>query len=140
MKLLERMKRSIANMKGEIVLTREMLKLGERSNVSRCLRQCVEQGILFKIGFGVYAKARTLSTGMVVPRCTSLRELAGQTLLKLGVEYELGALERDYNAGSTQVPARASFEVYGRRISRKLAIAPQKPVLWENRLKSGRGK
>ncbi len=133
MKLLERMKRSIANMKGEIVLTREMLKLGERSNVSRCLRQCVEQGILFKIGFGVYAKAKRLPSGTIAPRCPYLRELGGQALIKLGIRYDLGELERDYNAGSTQIPAGVSFEVYDRRITRKLGIR-NRIIKWENKL------
>lgn len=138
MTLFERMKRSIANMKGEVVLTRELLKLGEKSNVARCIRKCLENGILYKIGFGVYAKAEILSSGYIVPRCASLRTLACQAMDKLGIEYELGELERDYNNGSTQIPARVSFDVFDQKITRKIYLAPHKPVRWEHKLKKGR--
>ena len=119
----ERLRRSIAARQGEVVLRRELRGLGSVSQVSRGLRQLVEDGKLVRIGMGVYAKA-TLSrlSGQPAPRQT-LDVLAAETLDRLSIDWRQGKAQRLYNAGlTTQVPWRITFDTSPRRITRRLRV------------------
>ena len=134
MKIIDRMQKAIARRKGEIILTRDFNQFGSRSSVSKAIRALVEKGILYPIGKGVYAKAEEFRPGKVGPRNPNLESLAGEALERLGVSFISGQLERDYNNGSTQIPAGVNFEVFNKRISRKLKLGGT-VVKYENRLR-----
>ena len=53
----ERLRRWVDQHQGEVVLRRDLRRLGSASQVSRGLRQLVNDGKLVRIGLGVYAKA-----------------------------------------------------------------------------------
>lgn len=119
----DRMVRSIARRKGEIVLRADFEAMGSASQISRVLKQLIEAGKIVRLGYGVYAKARpsTLS-GKPVPR-VSLEELAQEALEKLGVPVQLGRAQADYAEGkTTQIPVRTTFNTGQRRISRKITV------------------
>ena len=119
----ERLRRSIAARQGEVVLRRDLRGLGSSSQVSRGLRQLVEDGKLVRIGMGVYAKA-TLSrlSGQPAPRQT-LDILAAETFNRLGIDWRQGKAQRLYNTGcTTQVPWRITFDTSPRRIKRRLRV------------------
>jgi len=119
----ERLRRSIAARQGEVVLRRDLRGLGSASQVSRGLRQLVEDGKLVRIGMGIYAKATpSRLSGQPAPRQT-LDVLAAETLDRLGIEWRQGKAQRLYNAGlTTQVPWRTTFDTSPRRISRRLQV------------------
>jgi len=119
----ERLRRSIAARQGEVVLRRDLRGLGSASQVSRGLRQLVEDGKLVRIGMGIYAKATpSRLSGQPAPRQT-LDVLAAETLDRLGIEWQQGKAQRLYNAGlTTQVPWRTTFDTSLRRISRRLQV------------------
>jgi len=119
----ERLRRSIAARQGEVVLRRDLRGLGSASQVSRGLRQLVEDGKLVRIGMGIYAKATpSRLSGQPAPRQT-LDVLAAETLDRLGIEWRQGKAQRLYNAGlTTQVPWRTTFDTSLRRISRRLQV------------------
>lgn len=118
-----RLRRSIAARQGEVVLRRDVRGLGSASQVSRGLRQLVEDGKLVRIGMGVYAKATpSRLSGQPAPRQT-LEVLAAETFDRLGIAWQQGKAQRLYNAGlTTQVPWRTTFDTSPRRIRRRLQV------------------
>lgn len=119
----DRMVRSIARRKGEIVLRADFEAMGSASQISRVLKQLIEAGKIVRLGYGVYAKARpSLLSGKPVPR-VSLEELAQEALEKLSVPVQLGRAQADYAEGkTTQIPVRTTFNTGQRRISRKITV------------------
>lgn len=128
----ERMARSIALTKGEVLLRADFGALGSASQVSRAFKALIEDGKIIRLGYGVYAKARpSILSGKPVAR-VSLAELAQEALQKLAVPVELGRAQAAYAAGkTTQIPARTTFNTGQRRISRKLTVGVSS-VRYEN--------
>jgi len=119
----ERMVRSIAMRKGEVVLRADFESIGSSSQISRALKVLIDTGRIVRLGYGVYAKARSSTlTGKPVPLVT-LEELAQETLIKLGVRVQLGSAQAAYAEGKpTQIPVRTTFNTGQRRISRKITV------------------
>lgn len=113
----------IGRKKQTVFLRQDFGDLGGYDQVGRILREFARAGKLVKIGYGLYAKAKTSAlTGEVVP-VAPLPVLAKEALERLGVEIAPSQLEKDYNAGkTTQVPTGRLLAVKG-RISRKIAYA-----------------
>ena len=119
----DRMVRSIALRKGEVVVRADFEAMGSPSQISRALKELIAAGKIVRLGYGVYAKARpSLLSGRPVPR-VSLEELAQEALEKLGVPVQLGRAQADYAGGkTTQIPVRTTFNTGRRRISRKITV------------------
>lgn len=119
----ERMSRSIALRKGEVILRSDFDAMGSASQISRALKALIDAGKIVRLGYGVYAKARpSVISGKPMARVT-LEELAQETLQKLGVPAELGRAQKEYNAGkTTQIPVRTTFNTGKRRITRKITV------------------
>jgi len=132
MKLIERMLRSIKQRSGNIILRAEVAKLGSASQVTEALKALQKEGVIVRIGTGVYAKTRKSSvTGATVP-AGSLETLASEALRKLGVEVGAGQAAVSYNAGrTTQLPGVFVANTGDRRISRKIVVGGRS-VQYEN--------
>ncbi|MXZ82493.1 MAG: S-adenosylhomocysteine hydrolase [Synechococcus sp. SB0666_bin_14] len=126
----------VAASEGEVVLRRDLKGYASPSQLSRALRQLMEDGKLVRIGSWVYAKARPSSlSGRPVPRQT-LAVLAAETFDRLGIAWELGEAQRLYRDGlTTQIPWRTTFDTGHRRISRRLRVG-QRVVNYENKAQS----
>lgn len=107
-------------------------KLGSASQLSRALKELINEGKLVRLGYGVYAKAKPSSlSGRPVVRATPA-VLAQEVLIKLGVQPSPGKAQEAYAQGLTnQVPMRTTFNTGSRRISRQLVIGKTK-VEYEN--------
>jgi Family of unknown function (DUF6088) len=123
MKLQERMLRAVKQRDGNVILRSELAGMGSSSQVSEALKGLQEQGVLVRIGSGVYAKTRKSSvTGAIIP-AGSLETLASEMLRKLGVSLQESRVAAAYNAGrSTQMPGAFVANTGRRRISRKVAV------------------
>ena len=119
----ERMVRSIALRKGEVVMRDDFKTMGSASQVSRALKALIEDGKIIRLGYGTYAKARPSKlSGKPVARVT-LEELGQEALQKLGVTVRLGRAQAEYASGkTTQIPVRTTFNTGQRRITRKITI------------------
>ena len=108
----QRLQRSIAARRGEVILRRDLKKdLGSRSQVNRSLKQLQEEDKLVRIGNGVYAKATASPLSGRPASRQGLEVLAAETLDRLGIGL------------TTQVPWRTTFDTGRRRISRRLQWA-----------------
>lgn len=128
----ERMARSIALRKGEVVMRADFEGLGSRSQLSRAFKDLINEGKLVRLGYGVYAKAKPSSiSGRPVVRATPA-VLAQEALVKMGVKPTPGAAQQAYaNKLTNQVPMRTTFNTGNKRISRKLIIG-RTQVEYEN--------
>lgn len=117
------MLRSIRQRTGNVILRADVAKLGSASQVSEALKALQAQGVLVRIGTGVYAKTRKSSvTGAIIP-AGSLESLAVEALRRLGVSVSAGSAAAAYNTGrTTQLPGTFVANTGRRRISRKIAV------------------
>ncbi len=130
----ERIQRSIAARRGEVVLRRDLVRFGSAAQISRALKQLIAEGRLVRIGTGVYAKAAPGPISGIPMARQPLGALAAETFDRLGIPWRLGAAQRRYNERlTTQVPWRTTFDTGRRRISRRLQIGKQ-VVNYENDL------
>lgn len=128
----DRIIRSVALRRGEVVLRADFEHMGSASQLSRALRQVVLAGKLVRLGYGVYARAEpSVLSGRAIPR-QPLESLAAEALQRLNVQAVPGRAGRDYASGSTgQLPMRATFSTGRRRISRRLTVG-KRSVHYEN--------
>lgn len=124
MKIETRIKRFIRRTSSPVVLRAELRRFGGSSQLSVVLRSLQDQGLLVRIGKGVYAKAKlSVLSGKPIP-VSPLEVLAPIALGKLGVEVQEPLRNRDYNAGRTsQVPTGLVVNTGRRRITRRLGFS-----------------
>lgn len=83
MKLQDRMRLSVRRRTGQVVLRAELAELGSASQVSYALKALQRDGVLVRLGVGVYAKAHKDSeTGAVRPMA-DFETLAQEVAIKL---------------------------------------------------------
>jgi len=115
-------RRYIALFRSPVVLRSELRKLGySSSSLSAALHALIDQGVLVRLGSGIYAKAKpSVLSGKPIP-VEPLEVLAPIALRKLGVKVQQARRYRDYNAGrATQVPVGAVVNVGRQRVTRKI--------------------
>lgn len=105
------------------MLRRELKGLGSASQLSVALRSLMTDGVVVRIGTGVYAKAKlSVLSGKPIP-VSPIEVLAPLALRKLGVSVQEPLRVREYNAGrTTQVPTGLVVNTGRRRITRKLGF------------------
>jgi hypothetical protein len=92
--------------------------------VGRVLRELVKNGILLKVGYGLYTKAKRNSiTGNLMPACPAGSDaVILEALDRLKVDYLLDDSTIRYLSGqSTQIPAFTKLQISS-RFSRRLAV------------------
>ena len=130
----QRLQRSIAARRGEVVLRRDLVRFGSAAQINRALKQLIAEGRLVRIGTGVYAKAAPGPISGIPMARQPLGALAAETFDRLGIPWRLGAAQRRYNERlTTQAPWRTTFDTGRRRISRRLQIG-KRVVEYENDL------
>ncbi len=104
-----------------VFLRSDFVRLGGYDQVGRALKLLAEDGIVIKIGYGLYAKARcNRITGMPMLAATGgFSEVSQEALKRLGVKWQPSEASTAYQSGSTQIPANAGVIIPG-RFSRKI--------------------
>lgn len=111
------------------VFTRDDFKdISGYDQIGRALRALVKEGVLLKVGYGVYTKARRNSiTGKLMPASPGgSAAVIVETLDRLKVRYRVTDATRAYNSGkSTQVPVSAGIKTSS-RFKRVLSVGNSK--------------
>lgn len=111
------------------VFTRDDFKdIAGYDQIGRALRTLVKEGVLLKVGYGVYTKARRNSiTGKLMPASPGgSAAVIVETLDRLKVRYRVTDATRAYNSGkSTQVPVSAGIKTSS-RFKRVLSVGNSK--------------
>lgn len=105
----------IQQLPSSIVLRSEIAFLASPRQISRCLKDLETLGFLIKIGYGIYAKSY-FSEYLNKPIIKGGFDIAcREALTKLGVVWEPGSAEKEYNAGiTTQVPVKSVLRLKSR--------------------------
>lgn len=123
-RILSRLKRS-----KRYVFTRDDFKdIASYDQVGRILRMLVKEGVLMRVGYGVYTKARrNVITGKIMPAAPGgSSAVMTEALKRLNVEYKLTGATECYNKGkSTQIPATLEIKT-SPRFKRTLVIGKSK--------------
>ncbi|MBO2959219.1 S-adenosylhomocysteine hydrolase [Burkholderia pseudomallei] len=100
--------------------------LGSATQVGRALRSMLADGVLVRLGLGVYAKAKKSAiSGAPIP-IRPVEVLAPIALKKLGIAVAPSQATQAYNNGSTtQLPTGIVLNIGQRRVSRKLGFGSQ---------------
>jgi len=111
----------ISRSKREVFLRSDFEKLAGYDQIGRALRQLIAEGVLIKIGYGLYAKARLnrITGKPMLSAQGGFTQVAEEALSRLGVKWEPSKSVQAYQAGSTQIPANAEviiFDRFNRRI------------------------
>lgn len=105
----------------EVFLRSDFEKLAGYDQIGRALRQLTSDGVLIKVGYGLYAKARPnrITGKPMLSAKGGFTQVAEEALSRLGVKWEPSESVLNYQSGSTQIPANAEviiFERFNRRI------------------------
>jgi len=121
--LSSRILKSAACRNGEVVLRRDFWGWASPSQITRALQSLMSRGVLVRLGYGIYAKARpSRLSGRPVPR-QPLEFLAIEALRRLGVPAEQGVSRRAYAEGeSLQIPMQPVINTDGVRFARRLSV------------------
>lgn len=116
-----KMKYRIKRGKASVYLPADFFDLSDRDQVGRVLRKFVKEGLLIKLGSGIFARARkSIVTGKLIPE-KNIQSLAVEALQKKGVKISPTRYEREYKAGRTdQVPMGLVIGV-NKRVNRTIS-------------------
>lgn len=123
-KVQTRVKRS----KASVFLRADFTDIADDDQVGRALRKLVREGLLIKIGYGLYTRARlNRITGNIMPDNPSGADgVVIEAMEKLGVEYQFDELSQmNFSGDSTQIPAKVKIVPKSTRFTRKIAIGTQ---------------
>jgi len=129
--LQEQIQSRVSSKGDEVFLTREFTDLSGERQVLRALRKLVDDGLLIRLGYGVYVRAERsrLSGQPILAASNGFVGASREALTKLGVAWKPTEWETAYNEGrSTQIPVNAVVRVKG-RFARQLAYRGNKLVL-----------
>lgn len=124
-KILDR----INQLSGNIVLREDIQDMGSPRQISRSFKDLVEMGQLVRIGYGIYAKAYVSEYINKPVIKNGFGSVCKEALTKLGVKWEPGTAEQEYNAGrTTQVPVRTVVRLKS-RFRGRLAYGNRKLII-----------
>ena len=111
----------IKESKQSVFIRKEFKDIGSYSQVSKVLKTLLEEKVLIKIGYGIYAKTKKSSlSGKIIPE-KPLMDLAKELLYRLDIKTIQTDYEKDYNEGkSTQIPTGRVIGIKG-KFSRKIS-------------------
>lgn len=124
-KVIAKIRRSLA----PVFLRSEFDRLGDYRQVSRAVREVAASGMLVKVGYGLYARARPSTVnGEPVPT-EPLLNIGLEVMKKIGVIADIGNDAKALREGrSTQIPMLPIINVGKSRVSRKISIGKRQVV------------
>jgi len=124
--LLQKISLKIKRSRKQVFLRSDFEKLADYDQVGRALRQLVRKGVLIKLGYGLYVKSKInrFTNQPMISAAGGFRQVAYEALKRLGVNYEPSELEKQYQEGSTQIPAKAQVLIND-RFQRKVSCNGQ---------------
>jgi hypothetical protein len=128
----ERIYASLRTSGDGVFLRKEFDRFGDYRQVSRAVKDLSADGLIVKVGYGVYARARksTLSD-RTVPEA-SLISIGLEAMRKLGVKADVGKEARALRDGeSTQVPMLPIISIGNSRVCRKIGFG-NRALVYEN--------
>jgi hypothetical protein len=123
----QRLRTSIAKRSDHVFVRADFKKFGSPAQVSRSINAMIEQGIMLRVGVGVYVRAKpSVLTGKPIP-VEPLERIASLALQKLDVPvYPSKLSSRLTTLASTQIANTVLINTGGKRVSRKISVGERK--------------
>ncbi len=128
MTIQSRIQTRIKRSKRSVFLRSDFKDIADYDQIGRGLRNLVRDGLLMKIGYGLYARARVNRiTGKLMPdNAAGADGVVIEAMEKLGVDYKFDGLSSlNFSGDSTQVPAKVKIIPKSSRFTRKIAVGTQ---------------
>ena len=129
MTIQDRLETRIKRAKRSVFLRSDFADIAEYDQVGRGLRNLVRDGLLLKIGYGLYVRARVNRiTGTLMPDNPAGNDgVLIEAMERLGVDYKFDDLSlKSLSGESTQIPASVKIIPKSSRFTRKIAVGKQR--------------
>jgi len=123
----QRLRTSIAKRADNVFVRADFKKFGSPAQVSRSINALIEQGIVLRVGVGVYVRAKpSVLSGKPIP-VEPLERIAALAMRKLDVPVYPSKLASQLSgSGSSQIINTVLINTGGKRISRKISVGGRK--------------
>ncbi len=128
MTIQSRIQTRVKRSKCSVFLRSDFKDIADYDQVGRGLRNLVREGLLMKIGYGLYVRARVNRiTGKLMPdNAAGADGVLIEAMEKLGVDYQFDDLSKlNFSGESTQIPAKVKITPKSARFTRKIAVGTQ---------------
>jgi len=127
-KLLQR----IYDIPGNVIFRKDFQNLSDSRQLTRAFQVLIQEGVIAKISYGIYAKVRKSKYIDGVILNTSFAQVVVEALDKMDVGWDLTKTQKAYNTGqSTQVPVHTSLRLK-KRMRRKFEFKGQRFAFEDN--------
>ena len=129
MTIQDRLETRIKRAKRSVFLRSDFADIADYDQVGRGLRNLVREGLLLRIGYGLYVRARlNRITGALMPDNPAGNDgVLIEVMERLGVDYQLDDLSlKSLSGESTQIPASVKIIPKSSRFTRKIALGKQR--------------
>ncbi|MGI5308135.1 DUF6088 family protein [Rheinheimera sp. WS51] len=129
MTIQDRLQTRVKRSKRSVFLRSDFADIADYDQVGRGLRNMIQKGLLLKIGYGLYVRARVNRiTGQLMPDNPAGNDgVIIEAMDRLGVDYKLDDLSlKNLSGESTQIPANVKITPKSSRFTRKIVIGKQR--------------
>jgi len=129
MTIQDRLETRIKRAKRSVFLRSDFADIADYDQVGRGLRNLVRDGLLLKIGYGLYVRAWVNRiTGALMPDNPAGNDgVLIEAMERLGVDYKFDELSlKSLSGESTQIPASVKIIPKSSRFTRKIAVGKQR--------------
>lgn len=128
MTIQRRIQTRVKRSKRSVFLRSDFKDIADYDQVGRVLRNLVKEGLLMKIGYGLYVRSRiNRINGKIMPDNPAGADgVMIEAMEKLGVDYRFDEYSNQSLSGkSTQVPAKIKIIPKSPRFKRKISVGTQ---------------
>tara|TARA_Y100000296_G_scaffold30460_1_gene35428 strand:- start:323 stop:844 length:522 start_codon:yes stop_codon:yes gene_type:complete len=129
MTIQDRIKTRVKRSKRSVFLRSDFKDIADYDQVGRGLRSLAREGLLMKIGYGLYARARVNRiTGKLMPdNAAGADGVLIEAMERLDVDYKFDDLSNmNFSGQSTQIPASVKIVPTDPRFTRKITVGKQR--------------
>jgi hypothetical protein len=129
----DRILASLRTSNSKVFFREEFNDFGNYRQVSRVIKELLDEGRILRLGYGTYVKARPSSTsGKPVPD-DSLVNIGMEAMKKLGIKVSAGKdMQALISGATTQVPMLPVINIGKARVCRKLSLGSRSLVYEKN--------